>query len=218
MTILVASAAGLAAQGPIVRDREVTFVVASDRSDPPRIVGDFNGWAGGEMSPSADGRTFTLRTTLDPAARVEYLIAFRDRFERDPGNPRSVPAPAGPPRSELLMPGYRLPVPLAEPQRRGTIETLPFVSRTGERRRIRVFVPANPESRVPIPVLYVHDGDIVLDKLALPTLLDALIDRGQISPVLAVFIDAVDRHDDYEPGSPFRMVLINEIVPAIERR
>jgi len=217
IAVVLASVAGVAAQSPIVRDREVTFVVAGDRRDPPRIVADFNGWAGGAMAPSSDGRTFTLRATLDPAARIEYLVAFRDRFELDRGNPRSVPSPAGLPRSELVMPGYRQPAPLAQPQRRGTVEEFAFVSRAGERRRIRVYVP-NPDSRIPTPVLYLHDGDIVLDKLELPALLDTLIDRGEMAPVVAVFIDAVDRHDDYEPGSRFRAVLVNEIVPAIEQR
>jgi enterochelin esterase-like enzyme len=234
-TAMVTSVVLVAAQSPIVRGGDVTFVVAGDRSDPPHIVADFNGWAGGAMTPSADGRTFTLRTTLDRAARIEYLVAFRDRFALDPGNPRSVASPAGLPRSELLMPDYRPPAPLAQPQRRGRIEEFPFASRAGERRRIRVYVPrVGPakaglpvlpgESRIPSPgrgdrsVLYVHDGDIVLNTLDLPALLDTLIDRGEMAPVVAVFIDSIDRHDDYEPGSPFRAVLVNEILPGIEQR
>jgi enterochelin esterase-like enzyme len=131
-----------------------------------------------------------------------------------------VASPAGLPRSELVMPGYRPPAPLAQPQKRGTVEEFPFVSHDGERRRIRVYVPAVRGVRLQpdLPVLYIHDGDIVLDRLELPAVLDALIDRGEMAPVVAVFIDAIDRHDDYEPGSPFRAVLVNEIVPAIEQR
>ena len=226
----------LAALGTIlVGERDVTFVAEGSLADPPRIVGDFNGWEGGGMTPSPDGHSFTLRVTLDPAARIEYLIAYRDRFVLDPGNPATVPAPAGAPRSELRMPGYRPPTPLAQPHQRGTIEEIAFVSRAGERRRIRVYLPAgvgpaeagphrlptrptNPESRFANPVLYVHDGDIVLDKLELPALLDSLIDARAIAPTIVAFIDSVDRHDDYEPGSPFRTVFVNEIVPAIERR
>jgi enterochelin esterase-like enzyme len=220
--------------------REVTFIVEGNPTDPPRIVADFNGWDGGTMTPSPDGRTFTLQVTLDPAARIEYLIAYRDRFVVDAGNPRTVPAPAGPPRSELRMPLYRDPPALPVPRRRGTIEEIAFESRAGERRRIRVYVPAGdvgpakagsgphllpdqsrpprPESRIAMPVLYVHDGDIVLDRLELPALLDSLIEARQMAPVVVAFIDAVDRHDDYEPGSPFRAVLLDEIVPSIERR
>lgn len=168
------------------------------------------------MTASADRRTYTLRVRLDPAARIEYLIAYRGRFERDPGNPRTVPAPAGPPRSELLMPRYRPPVPLPQPRARGTVSEVPFASRHGERRRIRVYVPA-AASR-PLPILYVHDGDIVFGALDLPFVLDSLIDSGRMAPALVVFIDAVDRHADYEPGSPFRDVFTREIVPLIEGR
>jgi enterochelin esterase-like enzyme len=200
---------------PIVRGDEVTFVAAGDRSDPPRIVADFNGWEGGVMAPSADGRTYTLHVTLDPAARIEYLIAYRERFVTDPGNPLSVAAPAGPPRSELRMPGYRPPMALPQPHEHGTVEAVAFASRGGDRRRIRVYVPA---LRRASSLLYVHDGDIALDKLELPALLDSLIEAGQMAPTIVAFIDAVDRHDDYEPGSPFRTVFVDEIVPAIERR
>jgi len=199
----------------IVSGREVTFIVEGDLTDPPRIVADFNGWEGGAMAPSPDGRTFTLHVTLDPAARIEYLIAYRDRFVVDAGNPRTVPAPAGPPRSELRMPGYQPPTPLPQPHQHGTIEEVGFVSRAGDRRRIRVYVPPSGQAA---SVLYVHDGDIVLDKLELPALLDSLIDARQMAPAIVAFIDAVDRHDDYEPGSPFRTVLLDEIVPSIERR
>jgi hypothetical protein len=238
----------------IVSGREVTFIVEGNLTDPPRIVADFNGWEGGAMTPSPDGRTFTLHVTLDPAARIEYLIAYRDRFVIDAENPRTVPAPAGPPRSELRMPGYQPPTPLPQPHQHGTIEEVGFVSRAGDRRRIRVYVPAVPQRDGPADrlrhvgslrdptkqhclavrrkanrlgaqeagrhvrsVLYVHDGDIVLDRLELPALLDSLIEARQMAPTIVAFIDAVDRHDDYEPGSQFRTMLLDEIVPSIER-
>ena len=239
--VAVVSAALAAQSSPIVRGGDVTFVAAGDRSDPPRIVADFNGWDGGEMTPSVDGRTFTLHVTLDPEARIEYLIAYRNRFVLDPGNPLSVPAPAGPPRSELRMPQYHEPIALPFPRQRGTVEEIAFQSRSGDRRRVRVYVPpegsqgpakanTGPANRLrpgsggqeaghPVrSVLYVHDGAIFLDQLALPALLDSLIDASQIAPVIVVFIDAVDRHDDYEPGSPFRTVFTNDIVPTIERK
>jgi enterochelin esterase-like enzyme len=215
----------LAAAMVMVSGREVTFIVEGHLTDPPRIVADFNGWEGGAMTPSPDGRTFTLHVTLDPAARIEYLIAYRDRFVIDAGNPRTVPAPAGPPRSELRMPGYHPPPPLPQPHQHGTIEEVGFVSRAGDRRRIRVYVPALSRRDGPAEagrhvrsVLYVHDGDIVLDGLELPALLDSLLEARQMAPTIVAFIDAVDRHDDYEPGSPFRTMLLGEIVPSIERR
>jgi enterochelin esterase-like enzyme len=49
-------------------------------------------------------------------------------------------------------------------------------------------------------------------------MLDSLISAKRIEPVLVVFVDAVDRHDDYAPASPFRTAFTGEIVPMIERR
>jgi enterochelin esterase-like enzyme len=201
----------------MVRGNEVTFVAVGDPSNPPRIVADFNGWEGGAMTPTEDGRTYTLKTTLDAAARIEYLVAYNDRFVVDPGNPLTVPAPGGLPRSELRMPQYRPPLALSPPHVRGTIEEVPFVSRRGERRRIRVYVPVTT-SRRDLPVLYVHDGDIAIGALGLPSMLDSLISAGRMAPVFVAFIDAVDRHEDYAPGSSLRSVFTVEIVPMLERR
>src|SRR6185436_10030990 len=105
-------------------------------------------------------------------------------------NPLTVPAPAGPPRSELRMPGYRPTPALPAPRRRGTIEEVAFTSRSGQRRRIRVYLPA--ASARPLPILYVHDGEIVLDALGLPAILDSLMDSEHITPAFVAFIDAVD--------------------------
>ena len=169
------------------------------------------------MAPSEDGRTYTLRVTLDPAARIEYLIAYKNRFVRDPGNPRSVAAPAGPPRSELRMPAYRPPTALPPARVKGTIARIPFIGRSGVHRQIRVYVPSSAND-VPHPILYAHDGDIMLDALGLPSILDSLIGAGRMAPVYVAFITAADRHDDYQPGSRFRSEFTAEMIPMLEGR
>jgi enterochelin esterase-like enzyme len=195
---------------------DVTFVADGNPSDPPRIVADFNGWSAdaGAMTRGSSG-TYSLRARLDRAARIEYLIAYRDRFEVDPRNPLRVPAPTGAPRSELRMPGYRPPEPL-EPHTRGVTENLPFTSRSGQSRVIRVHTPRH--SRGPLPILYVHDGEIATDRLGMPAMIDALVEAGKMAPITAVFINSVDRHEDYAVGSMFSFVFAGEIVPAIEQR
>jgi enterochelin esterase-like enzyme len=202
---------------PYVDGRDVTFVAAGDPSDPPRIVADFNGWepAAGTMRQARPGR-YELRVQLDPAARIEYLISYRDRFEIDPRNPRRVPAPTGALRSELRMPGYRPPAPLPRPSSAGVTETIPFISKAGEPRRIRVHRPRGAID--PLPVLYVHDGIIAVEGLDMPSMLDALMGAGRMAPITTAFINSIDRHEDYAAGSMFGYVFAGEIVPAIERR
>ena len=202
---------------PVVDGRDVTFVASGDPADPPRIVADFNGWdpSAGVMARGRDG-LYRLRVNLDPAARIEYLIAYRDRFEVDPRNPLRVPAPTGAPRSELRMPGYRERAAIPKPAAASVTELLPFTSKAGESRRVRVHRPRTPAG--PLPVLYVHDGIIAIEELGMPAMIDALTAAGRIAPILAVFVNSIDRHEDYAAGSMFGYVFTGEIVPAVERK
>jgi len=214
---VVAIATDQARPTPYVDGRDVTFVAAGVPSDPPRIVADFNGWdpSAGVMRQAGRGR-YELRVRLDPAARIEYLIAYRDRFEIDPHNPRRVPAPTGALRSELRMPHYAPPAALPQPSAAGVTETMPFISKAGESRRVRVHRPRNAAGV--LPVLYIHDGIIAVEELDMPSMLDALVAAGRMAPITAVFINSIDRHEDYAAGSMFGYVFAGEIVPAIESR
>jgi enterochelin esterase-like enzyme len=203
---------------PIIDGRDVTFVVAGTAADPPRIVADFNGWdpAAGEMTRAGGSGFYTLRAQLDPAARIEYLIAYRERFEVDPRNPLQVPSPTGAPRSELRMPMYRPPDALVPPASPGLLQNIPFRSRAGEARRVRVHQPGHTKG--PTPILYVHDGIIAVEQLDMPAMIDALVASGRMQPITSVFINSVDRYDDYAVGSMFSYVFTGEIVAAIEGR
>jgi enterochelin esterase-like enzyme len=202
---------------PVVKGRDVTFVAAGDAADPPRIVADFNGWDPhtGAMKRSAEG-LYTLRVRIDPAARIEYLIAYNERFVVDPRNSRQVPSPTGEPRSELRMPGYRPPPALPHPDAPGTLQNIPFTSRAGEGRRVRVHRPAGVAAATPL--LYVHDGIIAVEQLDMPAMIDGLVAARQMAPVTTVFINSVDRYDDFAVGSMFSYVFMGEIVPTIERQ
>ena len=159
---------------------------------------------------------FTLRVRLEPAARIEYLIAYRDRFAVDSRNPLQVPSPTGAPRSELRMPGYRPAPALSPPASPGRVQNVPFTSRAGESRRVRVHQPANVAG--PTPILYVHDGIIAVEQLEMPAMIDALVAAGRMAPITTVFINSVDRYDDYAVGSMFSYVFTGEIVHMIEER
>ena len=203
---------------PVVDGRNVTFVAAGEPADPPRIVADFNGWdpAGGAMTRAGNSGFYTLRARLDPAARIEYLIAYRDRFLVDPRNPLQVPSPTGAPRSELRMPDYRPPPAPARPASPGQLQTIPFTSRSGESRRVRVHQPPNVSG--PTPIVYVHDGIIAVEQLDMPAMIDALVASGRMAPITTVFINSVDRYDDYAVGSMFSYVFTGEIVKVIEKQ
>jgi hypothetical protein len=66
--------------------------------------------------------------------------------------------------------------------------------------------------------MYVHDGVMAIEKLRMPSMRDALIEAGRMAPITAVFINSIDRHEDYAAGSMYGYVFTGEIVPAIERQ
>jgi enterochelin esterase-like enzyme len=115
----------------------------------------------------------------------------------------------------LRMPGYSPPRDLPRAMA-GKLENVPFTSRSGEGRRVRVYHPHNDES--PRPVLYVHDGIIAVEQLDMPAMIDALIESGRMAPITAVFVNSIDRYDDYAIGSMFSYVFTGEIVKMIEER
>ncbi|MFZ2754187.1 MAG: alpha/beta hydrolase-fold protein [Lysobacteraceae bacterium] len=76
-----------------------------------------------------------------------------------------------------------------DPDRIDTI-TLPAPGLADNGLRIRIFLPNDydPKSDIGYPVLYINDGQDA-EAVALQATLDALIDRGEIRPLLAVAID-----------------------------
>ena len=118
------------------------------------------------------------------------------------------------------MPAYRPPpppaAPLLQPALGGVIESFPFTSKAGESRRIRVHRPRNATG--PLPIVYIHDGIIAAEELGVPAMIDALVQARRMAPITAVFINSIDRHEDYAVGSMFGYVFTGEIVPAVERR
>ena len=105
----------IAAKGgnPIIENQTRLIFFAKDRQgQPPRIVGDFNGWAvtpqGYDVSIGTptriEGSSWSyLESTSYTNARLEYVFFFDQEAATDPLNPRTVQAFAGP-RSEVRMP------------------------------------------------------------------------------------------------------------------
>jgi enterochelin esterase-like enzyme len=52
----------------------------------------------------------------------------------------------------------------------------------------------------------------------MPAMIDALVASGRMAPITTVFVNSVDRYDDFAVGSMFSYVFTGEIVPTIEKR
>ena len=101
---------------------------------------------------------------------------------------------------------------------KGTLTT--FQSRSAildnSTRDITVFTPSGYRSNgAGYPLLLVFDRVAYLQTLNVPGLLDNMIAQGAIPPVLAVFVDNVDRSAELPPNPAFARFLIEELLPEL---
>lgn len=231
----------IAAKGgtPIVENQtRLVFFARDVNGKTPRVVGDFNAWALRPGSGQAaqpvydaaigkmtriDGTTWSyLEGTAYTNARAEYVLFFDAEAAADPLNPRKVQAYAGP-RSEVRMPFWvanpevddETPVPAGEL----LAETVVSRALLGPR-RIWTYLPPGYAAATDTlyPVMYVLDGANYVEKMDVPRVLDRLIARKAIPPVIAVFSEPGDRQEEYTRNPRWRTFITSELVPQIDKR
>ena len=87
----------------------------------------------------------------------------------------------------------------------------------GEPRTVRVYLPARFRSSRRYPLLVVHDGHDYLRYSSLKTVLDNLIHRLEVAPMIVALTDAGERLDEYPDHEPHARFLTEELVPRLGR-
>lgn len=220
---------------PIIENQTRLIFLAKDKDgQPPRIVGDFNGWAvtpqGYDMAigktTRIEGTSWSyLESTSYTNARLEYGFLFDKEYTSDPLNPRTVQAFAGP-RSEVRMPFF---VAQPEVDELGSAPTGEVIAETidsralGGSRRLWFYLPPGygasaGAAETLYPVVYVLDGSNYVEKMDVPRVLDHLIAHKSIPPVIFVFSEPADRQEEYTRNPRWRSFVTNELVPMVDKR
>ncbi len=218
---------------PIIESQTRLVFLARDKNgQTPRIVGDFNAWAATPKGYDASVGTMTridgtqwsfLEGTAYTNARVEYVFMFDKEAVADPLNPHVAQAYAGP-RSEVRMPFWpaqpEIDDTAAVPAGELLAETVASRSLGGPR-RVWFYLPpgysAAPAETL-FPVIYVLDGSNYVEKMDVPRVLDRLIARKAIPPVIAVFSEPGDRREEYSRNVKWRAFVSSELVPMVDKR
>lgn len=87
----------------------------------------------------------------------------------------------------------------------------------------RVYLPEGHESLGDLPVIYVTDGPGYIQQGKMPRVLNRLIQRGSIEPVIAVFVDARDpdnldvnrRNQQFFCNAEYLRFFEDELIPTI---
>jgi enterochelin esterase-like enzyme len=216
---------------PLVENQSrAIFVVQDQEGVTPRVVGDFNNWAAGAngqdpaigVPTRIEGTDWSyLESSVYTNARAEYVLLFPTDARPDPLNPRTVAAFAGP-RSEVRMPQW-VPQPELDDLSdvpAGTVVAENLTSRSlGGARRAWFYTPPGYEtSQDWYPVVFVLDGGNYVERMRAPAILDRLIARKSIEPVVAVFVEPGERQEEYSRNPRWRAFMATELVPLVDKR
>lgn len=169
-------------------------------------------------------RLWHLTMEVPLGSRIEYKIEVeldgRSFLIRDPLNPRTAQDPYGA-NSVLVTPGYDPPLWIhADPESRtGTMETLNLHSRAlGGDRSVQVYIPARMRRTRTYPLLVCFDGRDYLNFASMRTILDNLIHRYEVEPMIVAFSQSPDRMNEYTANEAHSRFVAEELLPTLEAK
>lgn len=165
-----------------------------------------------------------LRLRVPEQARFEYKFdIIRDghgEWINDPLNPRLATDPFGG-NSVCETWGYSIPewtrpgIATAT----GRIEHWQVKSRSfGGQREIGVYLPAGYDDSQSYPLVIVHDGYDYVDHASLVPVLDNLIERGELPPLVAALTQSPDRAVEYVDDPRHVCFVTEELLEVLENR
>lgn len=207
---------------PIREGPHTTFVYQGEATSV--LLGHwlFGTAAAREMERVPDTDLWFRTLDLPAASRVEY------RFQRvrgadaewilDPLNERTVRDPFGV-WSICHGEGYRSPDWTdTDPQvGRGQLSSTDVRSRAFGTRGVSVYTPFGFRNRRRYPLLVVLDGGDYLRHAACRTVLDNLIHRREIPPLIAAFVSPAKRIREYADNPAHSEFLTSDLVPHLQR-
>jgi enterochelin esterase family protein len=152
-------------------------------------------------------------------ARLEYqyMIDSENR-QLDPLNPDSMASKTSP-NSVLSMPGYVVPDELLTSSTvpKGMIDTYTLDSQSlNQIRTIFVYKPAGQLVGEKLPVIVFNNGSEYLNLINTPAILDQLIAQRIVSPMVAVFVPAINAAQDYGQNDAYVKFLADELIPFVQ--
>lgn len=228
---------------PLIEGDLVTFVYKGMVALRATVPSDLNRWdtKAHEMERLGESDLLYLTLKLPPDARIDYKFYVDGMWMLDPLNDETVSGGFGP-NSAFGMSGYKPPPEIAyvDTLPHGTLETHQFESEIiAGVRQIQVYLPPDyrpltvsegavgvggremrggPRFAGTYPVVFVQDGGEYVTLGSMVNVLDYAIAHGHIPPVVAVFIDPLDRNYEYFLNKDYARMMVDEILPMVRAR
>jgi enterochelin esterase family protein len=210
-------------EAPVTEDNQAIFLWLG-AADSVAVIGDMNDWYVTEafkLTRLEGTDLWYLVAEFEPNARLDYqfLVNGQERH-LDPLNPKTIRSLIKP-NSVLAMPGYETPPELlpsqtAVPQGMITSHTIDssFLNQT---RTFFVYEPAGQIVGSKLPTIFFNNGTQYLNLIDTPTILDSLIARRSIPPLIAVFVPPIDTAQEYMLEDAYVAFLADELVPFVQQ-
>jgi enterochelin esterase-like enzyme len=211
---------------PIVEQDTIAHFIYRGSPNSVTVPGDANNWTISSFPMTRVSGTdfWYCSRTFESDARLDYKFVINgSNWILDPRNPNQVVGGLGA-NSELKMPKY----PDAPEIRyypdipHGSIwDTIFSSAALGNSRRIRVYTPPNYETSTDsFGVILFHDGLEYISLAQANNVIDYLISKGLISPIIAVFVPPVNRTPEYagDQMNQFSAFIVNEMMPFVDQR
>jgi enterochelin esterase-like enzyme len=175
------------------------------------------------LERAAGSDLWILALALPEGSRFEYKLEVKrgaqSEWILDPLNPLKASDPFG---ANSVCQGYGyLPPEWTLPDdgaRTGSFESLAIDSRHIGRRHVELYLPARFRRTRRYPLLVLHDGGDYLRYAQLKTILDNLIHRLEIPPLIVVLTESADRLREYVGENAHADFLVEELLPAVAAR
>ncbi len=209
---------------PIVEGRDVTFVFHG-QADEVNLRHFIYGLPSSQPFRRVEGTDLWYRVLeLPERSRVEYKIERVIGEERewlmDPLNPHIARDPYGA-NSVCHGAGYQTPawtLPDGEARPGRIVESDFTAGSASVSGPVKLYLPARFREHRRYPLLIVHDGEDYLRYASLKIVLDNLIHRLEIPPMIVALIDSARRLETFAADSAHAQFLTRELVPALEQR
>lgn len=209
---------------PLIEGSRLTFVWRG-AADAVYLRHFIYGLSTGTAFERVEGTNFWhLTLELPDRSRVEYKLDIhrdgKNKWIQDPLNKNLAHDPFGA-NSVAQSHGYERPEwTFPDPEARlGSIEEMRFMKTPfGGSRRVSVYVPARFRPQRRYPLLMIHDGGDYLNFASLKTVLDNLIYRLEVAPLIAVFLHPGDRLVEYANDERHARFVVEQVLPEIESR
>jgi enterochelin esterase-like enzyme len=209
---------------PIVVGDRATFVFHGQASSVELVH-----WIYGLESSMAFQRVhgtelWHLTMDLPPGSRVEYKLGIvhghQQALIQDPLNPKLARDPYGA-NSVVQGAGYFVPDWIHEDDqaRKGELVSMSVPSRSfGEDREVEVYLPARYRKTRRYPLLVVHDGPDYVRFAEFRTVVDNLIHRLEIPPMIIALTGSPDRIREYADDERHARFVADELPDALAAR